>query len=135
MSTYKLTLITPDKELYSGEVKKFKSVNLDGQFEILPGHTRFVTITKPAMTSFTDENGEEKVLFTSTGVVEFSDNNLTFCCDEAEWPKDIDTKRAESAKERAEKRINENSDVDIKRAEIALLRAVTRINIAEKYSK
>lgn len=134
MSDYELTLITPDKNLYSGQIKKFKSVNLDGEFEILARHANFVTITKPTATTFVDTNDKQYTLFTSTGVVEFKNNKLTFCVDAAEWPKDIDKNRAEQAKERAERRIKENKNVDVKRAEIALCRALTRLDIANKYN-
>ncbi|GKX64948.1 ATP synthase F1 subunit epsilon [Inconstantimicrobium mannanitabidum] len=132
MSTFKFTLITPDKSVFSGNAKKFKSTSLSGQFEILPNHGRFITVTKPGMTEFVDENDKVYKLFTSTGVVEFGNNELTFCCDAAELPEDIDIERAEEAKERAEKRIEAKDGVDITRAQIALTRALARIDVSSK---
>ena len=56
---------------------------------------------------------------------------LTVVSDAAERAADIDVTRAESAKERAERRLAEESSVrDVERAQVALLRAVNRIHVA-----
>ena len=49
----------------------------------------------------------------------------------AEWPDEIDVKRAEEARIRAERRLNGSggSEIDIKRAEAALKRSLTRISL------
>lgn len=133
MNTFKFTLITPDKNIFSGNIKKFKSLGLNGQFEILCNHTKFVTVTKPSFTEFVDENDKVYRLFTSNGVVEFNNNELVFCSDAAEWPEDIDIERAEEAKERAQKRIESKSNIDVVRAQVALTKALTRIDISSKY--
>ena len=47
-----------------------------------------------------------------------------------EWPVEIDEKRAEQAKERAEERLRSRSpETDIARAETALQRAIARIEV------
>ena len=47
-----------------------------------------------------------------------------------EWQEEIDLNRAESAKERAQKRLSEKTEgTDVYRAEVALLRAMARINV------
>ena len=40
--------------------------------------------------------------------------------------------RAKSAKDRAEKRMDEKSDIDVDRASAALMRALSRLNVASK---
>ena len=51
--------------------------------------------------------------------------------DTAEHPEEIDVTRAQSAKERAEKRLAErSSDLDLERAKVALSRAMNRLKIA-----
>lgn len=129
MSTFTLKLITPDKELFNGNVVRLKSTNALGGFEIFASHEAYLTTLVPTMTTFVEENGTERKVFTSTGVIDFSKNELTFCCDAAEWPEDIDIERAQKAKERAEKRLKNDKDIDVKRAELALARALVRINI------
>ena len=47
----------------------------------------------------------------------------------AEWPDEIDLGRAQAAKERAQKRLEERMDnLDVARAELALRRALLRID-------
>ena len=51
-----------------------------------------------------------------------------------ESPEEIDPRRAEEAKARAEERLrSKNPEVDLQRAEIALKKAVTRIQVKNNY--
>jgi F-type H+-transporting ATPase subunit epsilon len=59
-------------------------------------------------------------------------NHVVILADTAESARDIDVARAEDARRRAERRLQERqADVDLMRAESALLRAVNRIKIAQ----
>lgn len=132
MNTFKLTIITPEKEIYSGSVKMLKSKNSVGEFEILSNHSSFITSTVPTITTFEDEKKVIHSIFTSVGVMNFKDGELTFCVDVAENAEDIDIERAEKAKERAEQRLSEKNDIDVERAQIALSRAIVRLQFANK---
>lgn len=51
-----------------------------------------------------------------------------------ESPEEIDLRRAEEAKARAEERLrSKNPDVDLQRAEVALKKAITRIQVKNNY--
>lgn len=126
---YTLKIITPDRELFEGEVSKTVVPTNDGNIEIYANHTPITVITVPNKTEFVDEAGNKKILFTSSGVVTFNDGMLTFCCESGEWPEEIDIARAEEAKMRAENRIKDSSKFDEKRAKLALSRALIRIDI------
>ncbi|MDR0199851.1 MAG: F0F1 ATP synthase subunit epsilon [Streptococcaceae bacterium] len=67
------------------------------------------------------------------GVIEVKDSVITIVADSAERDRDIDLPRAERAKARAEKAVQEaesehNAD-EVKRAEVALQRAINRIGV------
>ncbi|SHK63691.1 ATP synthase F1 subcomplex epsilon subunit [Clostridium cavendishii DSM 21758] len=132
MSIFKLTIITPEKEVYSGNAKKLKTVNSYGEFEILSNHADFITSTVPAITTLEDEKGDILTLFTSQGVLNFKDQQLTFCVDSAEHSEEIDVERAQKAMERSKERLSHNKDTDVKRAELALARAMTRLKYVQK---
>lgn len=52
--------------------------------------------------------------------------------DAVEWREEINRKRAEAAKERAERRLKEaQEDKEIDRAEIALKKAINRLKVSE----
>ena len=62
------------------------------------------------------------------------DNTVTLIVNDIESPEEIDLRRAEEAKARAEERLrSKNPDVDLQRAEIALKKAITRIQVKNNY--
>lgn len=126
-----LSILSPDKNVYSGAVKKIFVTSEYGRLEILPNHADMITLLIPSITEIIDENNNTKRLFTSYGVLEINKNNVSINCDAGELPEKIDYKRAEEAKERAEKRLEQKEGIDVKRAEAALLRAITRLKLRE----
>lgn len=100
-----------------------------GLIEILPNHAPIILSTVPCVTIIYDKQGNKRELFTSKGVINLSNNEIMFCSDAAEFAEDIDLSRAESAKERAEKRLQDSSKIDVARAKLALARAMTRIDL------
>lgn len=131
MKTFKVTIMTPEKTLYSDDVTKFKCENDKGQFEILYNHIDYVSLTVPTITEVVDSEGNKKIFFTASGVVKLIDNNLVLCCASGELSSDIDLERAKKAKERAQERLKEKENVDIERVELALRRASLRIKAAQ----
>ncbi|GAA0744326.1 F0F1 ATP synthase subunit epsilon [Clostridium oceanicum] len=122
------TIFTPQKQIKIGEVKEVIVETIEGSLAILPKHISMIAYLKPTVTQFVNLNGEKKNIFTSTGTLKVKENNVYIICDSAEYPENIDLKRAKEAKERAEKRLRESKDkIDVKRAEMALFRAVSRI--------
>ena len=83
----------------------------------------------PSITSYYDSEGNKKELFTSTGVINLSDNTIMFCTEVAEFAEDINLERAQASKERAENRIKEASKFDVNRAKASLNRAKIRIEL------
>ncbi|WP_446898311.1 F0F1 ATP synthase subunit epsilon [Clostridium sp. LBM24168] len=126
----KLTILTPERDFYSGEVVEVITDSVDGKIAILPDHMPLITVLRPADTEITQEDGKKLKAFTSTGVLEVKDNELKILCDDCEWPEEIDIERAQKAKKRAEERLQSQKDgIDIKRAQMALARALARINL------
>ena len=128
-NNYTLRILTPDRVMYEGEASRTLITTAMGGLDFYAGHAPIVVITVPGKTAFYDASGTEKILFTSEGVASFEDNELTFCCDSAEWPEEIDVARAEKAKERAEARLGDGSNFDKERAEMSLQRAIIRLSL------
>ena len=129
-TTFKLTIITPEKEVFNQDVMRFSCESQKGQFEILPEYESSLIVIVPSTAIIKDDKISK--LFVSSGLLKVSKNQAMLCVDAAEWPKDIDVSRAKEAKERAESRLsNRDKDIDVKRAEIALVRAFARIETVE----
>ena len=127
----KLTIITPEKVFYSGEILSLYTSSNEGRFGILANHVPIVSILVPTITTFTELNGKELKAFTSSGVLRVHDGEVEILCSVCEWPEEIDLNRAEQAKKRAEERLYSKEDIDFKRAENAILRSLMRIKIKE----
>jgi F-type H+-transporting ATPase subunit epsilon len=125
----KLTILTPEKEFYSGEILSLYTESDDGRFGILANHVSMISPLKPTVTTFTDLNGKELKVFTSTGILRVHEGVAEMLCSACEWPEDIDAERARQAKERAEERLLHKDEIDVKRAENAVLRSLMRIKI------
>ena len=70
-------------------------------------------------------------MFISGGFADVSGNKVTVLAEAAELAEDIDQARAQSARDRAEKRLAAKTEkVDAVRAEAALKRAGVRLHIA-----
>lgn len=125
---FHLTIITPDRELFIGEVVALNCEGSEGHFGILPNHAPMIATLVPTVTTFQDVEGKEYTAFTSDGVFKVNNNKAILLCNSAEWPEEIDRERAESAKQRAEDRLSEKTkDVDALRAKLSLLRALSRL--------
>lgn len=128
----KLTILTPDREFYKGEVIEVITESTLGGITILPDHMPLITTLKPADTVIVQKDNKKLKAFTSVGILEVKENELRILCDVCEWPEEIDIRRAEEAKNRAEKRLASNKDgIDVQRAELALARALARINLKQ----
>lgn len=86
---FKLRIVTPDKVFYEGEVKELNTETLEGKREVLPMHAPLIAMLKPTTSKITKDNGEEKSFFTSSGILNVSNNEVTVLCDEAEQTKDV----------------------------------------------
>lgn len=131
VDTIKLNIITPERKVYEGEVSELTTENDIGRLEILPNHVSMVTSIIPTVTGFTTVDGKKLKLFTSIGVLKIENNELSLLAEDAEWPEEIDVKRAEVAKLKAEKLLKEKENVDYKRAELKLKRALARLKAKE----
>ncbi|MDF2503791.1 MULTISPECIES: F0F1 ATP synthase subunit epsilon [Clostridium] len=127
-SKIKLSILTPTEKFYAGDISEVNTSTMTGDIGILPEHSSFIGLLKPTVTKFKIEDGSEKSLFTSTGIVKVTKEEIQIIVDDAEWPEEIDVDRAAKAKERAEERLHKHDPkTDSKRAEIALQRAIARI--------
>jgi F-type H+-transporting ATPase subunit epsilon len=128
-TTIKLNIISPGKEIITEEVVSVTTESIDGKVEFLANHAPIIISTVPTITVFVKEDGSNRELFTSEGILYIRNNEINFCCDSAEWPHEIDVERAKNAMERANKRLNSDDSIDEERAKRALARAMTRLNL------
>lgn len=131
-STFYLEVITPERIFYGGDVQMISVPGVDGRYGILPGHDAMVTAIGIGELKI-KTNDEWKVAAISNGFMEIMPDYAIILADTVEWPEEIDAKRAQQAKERAEERLRQKqSRVEHLRTQAAVRRALTRLRVTKE---
>jgi F-type H+-transporting ATPase subunit epsilon len=72
----KIQIITPDKELYSGEAELAQFPGLDGSFEVMNNHAPMVSALKGGNIRLKFEDKSEESFAIKGGVLEVLNNNM-----------------------------------------------------------
>lgn len=130
MSQFKLEIVTPDRKFLDEDVQMLVTRTIEGDMAILKDHIPLVTPLDIGVLKIKDASGKEKKATIAGGYMEVTKNKTTIVTESAEWPEEIDKKRAEEAKKRAEERLKSKAEnIDRIRAELALKRALNRLSI------
>lgn len=130
MNRLYLKVVTPDKLFFEGEIDMLVARTIEGDVGILLNHSPLVTILDIGRLVIKDGD-ERKIAACAGGYIDVRNNHITVVSDACEWEEEIDINRAERAKERASKRL-EDKDSDTFKAELALKKAINRINVRNK---
>lgn len=134
MSELFLEIISPAKQVFSGQIKSITVPGTKGRFQVLKNHAPIISTFEIGMIKI-DLTDKSKYFATAGGTIEVLNNKVLVLADSIESSDQIDIDRALKAKERAEKRLAEKkAETDISRAQAALARALNRIKIKEAYS-
>ncbi len=126
-----LEIVTPEKQLFSGAVDSVTVPANTGYLGILPGHAPLLAELGIGEISYKTDSRTE-YLACAWGFVEVLPDRVVLLAQTAETASEIDLKRAEEAKTRAEQRLqSKDPNVDFARAQLAMLRAISRINAAK----
>lgn len=133
---FDLKIITPDRVFYSGKASFLELNTVEGEIGIYKNHIPMTTVLEPGIATITEEGGNKKEAALHTGFMEILGDRITIFAEIAEWPDEIDRNRAQEAKIRAERRLqNDKSNINITRAELALHKALVRIELADHVTK
>ena len=132
MANLKLDIVTAEGVVYSDEVDVVVAPGIEGQLGILPHHAPLMTTLQPGELRVR-KSGEEFSLAISGGFLEVRPDRVIILADAAERADEIDVRRAEEAKRRAEERLKQlTPEVDVAKAEAALQRALARLQVVEQ---
>jgi F-type H+-transporting ATPase subunit epsilon len=126
-----LEIVTPEKQVFGGMVDSVTIPAVTGYMGVLPGHAPLLAELGIGEVSY-KAGDKTEYLFCSWGFAEVLPEKVVLLAQTAERASDIDIKRAEEAKTRAEKRlVSKDPGVDFARAELALLRSISRLGAAK----
>lgn len=131
MNSFSLEIVTPDGVAFSGMAQSLLTHTDEGDVEILAGHADIIATVKTGRTRIITDNGEKRFASSSGGFIYVKSGKVRLVLTTFEFKENIDKARAQTAKERAEKMLEEaKSERDIEIARAKLYRALSRLNIA-----
>jgi len=129
-NTFQLDIITPINIISEGQVEYVRAPSIDGLFGIQRGHASAIILMEIGEIKIT-KDGKEYYYATNGGFADIKPEGVLLLVETAEKVSDIDKVRAESAIQRAKKRL-QNNETDLNRAKKAIDRARNRIKISSR---
>ena len=131
--TFTLEVVTPARLVVRETVTEAQIPVRGGYIGVLPGHTPL--LAEMGIGELSYHAGSRTCSCTAMGgFVEVLADRVIILADSAERAEEIDVPRAQTARDRAQKRLAAPNDpnVDWKRAQVALERAQVRLQVAAK---
>jgi F-type H+-transporting ATPase subunit epsilon len=132
--TFEFEIVTPEKMVVRDVAEEMQIPGKNGYLGILPGHAPLITELAVGEISYRNQ-GYTHRLAVAWGFAEVLPSKVTVLAETAERADEINVRRAEEAKQRAEERLKSaDPNTDFDRAEQALQRADARLQVAGKSS-
>src|SRR3989475_9854067 len=126
-------IVTAERLVLSEEgVDEVVAPGIEGELTVLPMHAPLLTMIKPGVMRIKRGNDETEMAITG-GFLEVRDDRVTVLADAAERAEEIDVSRAEEARRKAERQLEDReAEVDLARVSAELQRALIRLKVAER---
>ena len=129
MATLKLTIVTPEAQVFSDDVEMVTLPGVDGELGIFPMHVPLMTQIVPGEIAVR-KNGEDLFLAVGEGFVEITADHVSVISDMAIQAANIDEAKVEEARRRAEARLTQKlSDEDSALVHATLNRTAAQLKV------
>ncbi len=133
-AVFSLKVIASNKIFYDGKARYLKVETLDGQMGFMAHHAPIVVAVEVGELDIRKDDGEMLSVEVGKGILQFANNRLTLLVDTLETAEEIDIRRAEEAKERAEEQLRQKQSVaEYRMSEASLARALSRLEFRKKH--
>jgi len=131
----RLEIVTGERLVYQDTVDIVIAPGVEGELGVLPRHAALMTMLQPGQITVR-KAGIEEDLAVSGGFMEVLPHKVTVLADTAERAEEIDIARAEAARERAQRLLEEARrgapGIDIARVQASMRRAQVRLKVAQR---
>lgn len=132
-STFGLEIYASNKLFFSGRARSLTVPVEDGEKAFLAHHANLISAIVPGEMRYEDDEGNKVVVAVSSGFVEMINNRGKIFCLTVERPEEIDVRRAQEAKERAEEQLRQKQSIqEYRMSQLALARAMTRLRVTKE---
>ncbi len=131
--TFHLEIIATDRIFYQGECEHLVITAQDGLLGILAGHEPMVTNLPTGELKYM-VSGKWYYAAISDGFIEVLPDSAIILADNCELPEEIDIKRAEEERQRAEEKLRQKQSIhEYYQTQAALNRAMNRLKVSQKH--
>ncbi|MBC7226352.1 MAG: F0F1 ATP synthase subunit epsilon [Thermoflexales bacterium] len=129
---FQLDIVTPEKQLFSGEVDSVLLPGAEGELGILPRHAPLLTAL--TIGELVARRGEEELLFAiHGGFAQVLPDRVIVLADMGERAEEVDAARAEQARREAEELLKKEPPPEARaEALMALRKAQLRLKVARR---
>lgn len=131
VSTYHLTVVSVERQIFFGTVKKTRVMGIEGEMGIFSGHSPLLTCIKPGVLYFVKECGDSEYMYLSGGILEIQRKIVTILADTVIRADELDEERAKSAKDRVENSLNhlQYNDKDYMRISLEMSKVIAKLRL------
>ncbi|WP_040455978.1 F0F1 ATP synthase subunit epsilon [Limosilactobacillus coleohominis] len=137
-ATFHVSIITPDGTVYDDDTTMLIVTTGTGEMGLMADHLPLIaSLTIGELTvKHADTGDHDTFVAVNGGYVKFDGQHAEVIADSAELQKNIDVKRAQNAKARAEKSIQHAREVndpdELSRGQVHLARAINRLRVSNE---
>ena len=133
-----VNVVTPEGQAFHGAADAIVLPGSEGEFGVLPGHEPFLTALRIGPMTIKKPGGEELHAALSQGFAEVHDDQVSVMVGTCEFAHEIDRPRAEIARDRAQKQLEElrhtpEGEALYRQYQDAYSRAIARIAISDRF--
>ncbi len=131
-----LDIVSVEKRIFSGLVKKIRVSGSEGEMGVYPGHSQLLSIIKPGIIYIFHQDQTEECLYISGGILEIQPSIISILADIAIRGSDLDRKRILEAKKQAEEYFK-NQDNTMKKDDllIQISKEIAKLRVLEMMDK
>lgn len=134
MQLFSVKVVASNRIFYEGKCRSLVLPELDGEKGILAHHENMIIAIENGIMKIQQEDGAWIEAVVSSGFAQIINNRVLVLVLSAEKPEEIDIRRAQEAKERAEEQLRQKQSLqEYHISQASLSRAMTRIKEASKY--
>lgn len=134
MKTFSLKILASDRVFYDGRCKMVILPAEDGELGVMANHGDMVAALDVGELRIQREDDTWERALIGRGVMQDINNRMTVLTEFAEYPEEIDTKRAQEAKERAREQLRQKQSIrEYHHSKASLARALARLKESSKH--
>lgn len=134
MNTFFLKILASDRIFFEGRCSILVVPAEDGEMAVMAHHQNVVISVEVGELRFRKADGTEVIAAVGRGFCHVLNNRVSMLVDTAEYPWEVDIRRAEEAQDRAQEQMRQNQSIqEYHHTKASLARAMSRLKISSKY--